>query len=366
MQQTMPDITRNAAPVETAVSEEETALFVANFNRFLIAGVKNEATTICLFPGSTISYRVGAKLMKGPNPVLTQEHTHALAMDILPVALLDDASRECRARFVQRVKSANFSYSIQGVARFKIHLFRQRGSLAMCIRVIPQDIPDIKTYNIPDDFFSSLKEMKGGLYVIHGRVRSGKSSLAASIVDHVNRTQNRLILVLEPTIQFSHKNQYSLITQRELGTDIADLPTGILDAVRQDQDIVVLDELSDPETFERVLDASIRGITIFAIMGTPDVEKTVAQILMFRPASRQMDLIQDLMTYLRGVLTVDPHQTPDGRKAVRALFIPANILNGFLLSKRTELEQKHSTTGSAPMGDIEGASSVDQSWFDAE
>ncbi len=336
--------------------------FAANLDRFLIAGVKNEATTIYLFPGTTITYRVGAKLMRGSQPVLTPALTRAAAAVMLPVVLLPENTPEARRTYLDKVQSSNFSYSIQGISRFRVHLFRQRGSLALCVRIIPQEIPDLTRFGLSEDFFAHLKEPKGGLFVIQGKARSGKSSVAAAVVDYINRTASRMILVLEPTIQFSHKNNYSMITQREVGTDTPTMSVGIEDAQREDQDLLVVDEIADAEAFEKAMESVSKGIMVFLVVPTPEIEKTVTYFLNLKPSSRQMELLNDLMTSWKGLLSTTLVPAPDGRRVLEVRYVPGNILNGVLLSKRTDMEQRSSQM--SDLKDIESASSVDQSWFD--
>ena len=338
---------------------------LSRVDKFLVAGIDNQATTIYMFPGACITYRIGNKLLKVPNSTLTAAQTLAIANEILPSSVLEDSSPQGRKYFLDHIKSADFSYSVHGVARFRVHAFRQRGSLALCIRVIPHEIPDLNKYDLPQDFFQLLKQLKGGLFVVHGKARSGKSSLLAAIVQHINNTQNRIIAVLEPTIQFSHKNNLSLVVQRELGSDMPNLSTGVEEALRQDQDIVVLDELNSSEVFDRIMEAVLKGVMVFVAMGTPEVEKTVTSLLHFKQPNRQLDLVNDLMSHLRGLLTTEIATDASGKREVRVHFLPANLLNSVLLSRRTELEQKGSQRNSM-FESIDSTSSVDQSWFEQD
>lgn len=338
---------------------------MSTLDRYLVAGLENQATTIYMFPGSCITYRVGNKLLKVPNTNLTPPQTLAIAMEILPQYMVEESVLEDKRKVLDRTKSCNFSYSVQGVARFRVHLFRQRGSLALCIRVIPHSIPNLSTYQLPDDFFQLLKGLRGGIFVVHGLARSGKSSLLAAIVDHLNSSQSRLIAVLEPTIQFSHRNNYSLVSQREVGSDMLSLHDGIAEALHQDQDVIILDELIDEESFEKVMEAVFKGITVFTAIGTHDVEKTIQHLLNFKPTNRQLELINDLMTYLRALITTEMNTDPAGKRFVSTTYHPGNLLNSILLSKRTELEQKSSSQRSSFERE-DSTSSVDHSWFENE
>lgn len=336
---------------------------ISNIHKYLVAGVENRATSIFLYPGAAITYRVGNKLLKVPETQVTAQQTRALLESLMPDSLAAAHGFETKAQLLKQAKSTGFSYSIQGVARFRVHAFMQRGSYALSIRVIPREIPDIRTFDLPQDLFTEIRDSRGGLFIVCGKTRSGKSSLLASIVDHINRTMSRVLLILEPAIQYSHKSQLSLITQRETGFDVETLAVGVEDAFRQDQDILVVDELADPATFERVMEAVVKGVTVLAAMGTPDAEKTIQQLLSFRPFNRQMELINDLMTYLRAVTGVSLTTGPEG-VVPKASYCHANILNGMLLSRRNEMENKSSAH--AAMAELDNRSSVDQSWFDTE
>jgi len=337
---------------------------LSSVEKFLIAGVENRATSIYMFPGSCITYRVGSKLLKVPDSELTAPMVLEMAAALLPAETRRKKTEDEIRDYLQSFKSTDFVYSIPGTARFRVHIFRQRGSLAICIRVIFQEIPELKQYNLPDDFLQLLKTSRSGIYLIHGKARSGKSSMAAAIVDYYNKSVSRVIVILEPVIQFSHRNQYSLITQRELGPDLVSLKDGVMEAMRQDQDIVVVDELSDPGTFEKVLEAAYRGMTVWAVTGTPEMEKTIQYLLSFRPRDLQLDLINDLMTYLRGLLGMSVEVQPDGKRNFRVDYKSAGIINTLLLSRRRELEEKSGKSGYKEELGVGGGSSVDQSWFE--
>ncbi len=334
-----------------------------NFERYLIAGIENKATSLYLFPGSCITYRIGPKLLKVPNSTLSAPQIREVAMDIFPDALLEDRTPEGKANFLDTTRSFDFAYSIHGVARFRVHLFRQRGTLAMCIRVILQEIKDLNSYGPPPELIQLLDRTRGGLFVVHGKARSGKSSLLAAIVDYINRNQSRLIVILEPIIQFSHKNQYSLITQREIGIDMNTLEDGVREALRQDQDIIILDELTDTATFSRAMEAILKGITVFIATGTPDPSKTLEHLLNLKSRDDQVELIGDLMSHLRCMLGMRVEVSSSGQRQFKLQFTSAELLHSTLLSRRRELQQKSSQ---GMMEELGRDSSVDQSWFDTD
>ncbi len=323
-------------------------------DKILKAGVEKKATTIYFIPGSNISLRVGEKLLQINNTFLTNEKTKEIAKELLPQEIKNDT-------FLKELKSFNFSHSIKGLARFRIHMFKQRGSIAIVVRVIPFKIPSLETFNVSRDLIEELMELKGGLFIINGKTRSGKSTILASIIDYINRKQNRIILVLEPTIQYTHKNIYSLISQREMISDFSDFEDGIDDAFYEDQDIIAVDEIREGKTFKKIIEALLRGITCFIVVSVSGIEECVNFLINSVDDSYKLDVINELLTSLKGIITTKMITEGNIRK-INVGYTPGSIINTFLLNKRTMLEQKQGIKSKSDS--FESTSSVDQNWYD--
>jgi len=336
----------------------------SSVEKFLIAGIENRATSIYMFPGSCITYRVGNKLLKVPNTELTANQVLEIAIKLFPNNLIEEKDIKDIGKYLRTVKSVDFVHSIHGVARFRINAFRQRGSLAISIRVILQQIPSLKDYDLPEDFFQLLNKSRGGLFVIHGKARSGKSSFLAAIVDYLNKNLSQVVVILEPSLQYTHRNQFSLITQREIGIDMPSLRVGVEEALKQDQDIILLDELTDTGTFKKLMEAVFKGIRVFLVVGTPDTEKTLQHLLNFKHPELQIELINDFMTVIKALLCTSIKVQPNGQRIFNVEFKSSELLNSLLLSRRRELQGKSGQLGFDEK--MEVSSSVDQSWFDAD
>ncbi len=322
--------------------------------KILMAGIEKKATTIYFIPGSNISLRVGDKLLQINKTFLTNEKTKEVAKKLLP----NDIDRET---FLEEFKSFNFSYSIKGAGRFRVHLFRQRGSIAIVVRIIPIKIPALESFKISNDFLEELAELKGGLFIINGKTRSGKSTILASIIDYINRKQNSIILILEPTIQYTHKNVYSLISQREMISDFNSFEEGIDDAFYEDQDIIAIDEIREGKTFKKVTEALLRGITCFVVVSVSGVEECLNFLINSVDDSYKLDTINEMLSSLKGIITTKMDSKGNTKK-IMVGYTPGSIVNTFLLNKKTTLEQKLGIKSKSDS--FESTSSVDQNWYD--
>ncbi len=325
-----------------------------SIEKILKAGVEKKATTIYFIPGSNISLRVGEKLLQINNTMLDFVKTREIAEKLLPESVDRDS-------FFENLKSYNFAYSLKGVGRFRIHIFKQRGSIAIVVRIIPMKIPPLENLGLSRDFFEELSDLKGGLFIINGKTRSGKSTIMASIVDYINRKQNKIIVILEPTIQYTHKNIYSLISQREMISDFSDFESGIDDAFYEDQDIIVVDEVMDGRTFMKIIEALLKGITTFIVVSVSGIEDCLNYLINSVEESYKIDVINELLVSLKGIITTEMISEGDMRK-VKVGYTPGSIVNTFLLNKKTNIEQKMGIKSKSDTFD--STSSVNENWYD--
>jgi twitching motility protein PilT len=191
------------------------------------------------------------------------------------------------------------SYAVPGLGRFRVNIYRQRGSLAIVMRSIPLKIPTFDELGVPSAV-RAMAEQGHGLVVVAGTASSGKSSTLAAFVGHVNATVPRHIVCLEDPVEYLHEDSRSSVCQREIGVDTANFATALRAALRQDPDVVLLGALPDGETLEVALQAAETGHLVLVAMHTPDVARTIARLLMLGKSTA--DARERLADVLQGVV----------------------------------------------------------------
>ena len=160
----------------------------------------------------------------------------------------------------------DFSYGVPGLSRFRINVFRQRGSISIAASVISPSIPPFETLNLPPVLLK-LAQKPQGLFLVTGPTGSGKSTTLASLIDHINHTQRKHIVTLEDPIEYLHRHDKSIINQREVGLDTLSFDNGLRAALRQDPDIILVGEMRDPETIRTAITAAETGHLVGQLTG---------------------------------------------------------------------------------------------------
>lgn len=199
-------------------------------------------------------------------------------------------------------KDDDFSLSLPGLARFRVSAYRQRGSRAAVIRIIRFGIPDWKQMNIPEDVMK-IAGMNRGLVLLTGPAGSGKSTTLACIVDAVNRTRSAHIITIENPIEYLHQNKKGVVSQRELGTDTGGRLAALRSSLRQSPQVIVMEELGDPDTIETVLSAAETGRLVISTMYTAGAASAVSRIADAVPLSRQQMVRVQLSQVLQTVVS---------------------------------------------------------------
>ena len=180
---------------------------------------------------------------------------------------------------LEELKEYDTSYSAVGIGRFRVNVYRQRGSLAIVMRFIPTDIPSIESLGLPMPVTRDLAEKQYGLVLVVGAAGNGKSTSIASMVAHLNATRALHIVTVEDPIEFLHQDALSSISQREVGLDTASFAAALRAALRQDPDVIFVGEIRDEETVEITLKAGETGHLVLATLHTSDAVRTVNRLL---------------------------------------------------------------------------------------
>ncbi len=196
----------------------------------------------------------------------------------------------------------DFSYEIEGKARFRINLYRHRDGIGSTIRMIPMVIPTIDDLHLPTDILK-FSEFNKGLILITGPTGSGKSTTLATIIQRINHTQRRHILTIEDPIEFIYHRDKSLISQREISTHTDSFHTALLAATRSSADVILVGELRDPETISLALTAAETGSLVFGTLHTQSCAQAMTRVIDMFPLDKQPQIRNLLSSALKGVIS---------------------------------------------------------------
>jgi twitching motility protein PilT len=221
------------------------------------------------------------------------------------------------ARELETKGSADLSYGLEKVARFRVNIFRQRGSCAIVMRVIPSVIPSLKDLNLPPQL-SEIGDLRNGIVLVTGPTGSGKSSTLAAVLDRMNEEKAIHILTIEDPIEFLHRHKKATIHQRELHSDTPTFALALRAALRQAPKVILVGEMRDRETIEIALEASETGHLVLSTLHTIDAAKTVERIVGAFPMEDQQGIRNRLSKAFRFILSqrLLPRLDGTGRIAV--------------------------------------------------
>jgi twitching motility protein PilT len=204
----------------------------------------------------------------------------------------------------------DFAYAVEGLARFRVNAFRQRGSVSIVARVIPYGVKTIDELGLPEAI-CDLADEERGLILLTGTTGSGKSTTLAAIIDHINKTKSRHIVTIEDPIEYLHTDQNSIINQREVGSDTGSFARAMRRVLRQDPDVILIGEMRDEETVRTALSAAETGHLVLSTVHTLDAPESINRIIDFFQPHEQGQARAMLAGTLRGVVSQRLVPTPD-------------------------------------------------------
>jgi twitching motility protein PilT len=204
------------------------------------------------------------------------------------------------------------AWQAHGVGRCRASVFRQRGTVAVSMRLIPDRVPGIDVLGLPASVLSLADESRG-LVLVTGVTGSGKSTTLAALVDRINRTRPLHLLTIEDPIEFVHADVRAVVTQREIGFDTPSYASGLRSALRQDPDVILIGEMRDPETIETALVAAETGHLVFSTLHTLDAPETINRIVSAFPPHQQIQIRQQLARTFRAAISQRLLPRADGR-----------------------------------------------------
>lgn len=265
-------------------------------NEYLEKAVKANASDLFIVAGSPVCH----KLDKRVCPICKEDILYPHDAEKLITSLYEEAKRPME--LFLHTGDDDFSFSLSGLARFRVNAYRQRGSLAAVVRIVAFGIPDWKEIGIPEQVMA-LADESHGMILVTGTAGSGKSTTQACIIDRINRSYERHIITMENPIEYLHRNIKSIVSQREISIDTEDYLSALRACLRQAPDVILLGEMRDAETIHTAMTAAETGHLLIATLHTKGAVNTIDRIVDSFPSEQQAQIRMQLSMVLRTVVS---------------------------------------------------------------
>ncbi len=275
------------------------------------------------------------------------------------IASLIIGNQEAAVANLEKSGSADLSFSVPGLCRFRVNIFKQRGTHAIVMRVIPQQPPSFKDFDLPGQF-REIVELKNGIVLVTGPTGSGKSSTLAAVIDLINETKFYHIVTIEDPIEFLHTHKNSTIHQRELHSDTPNFAVALRAALRQAPKVILVGEMRDRETMEVALEAAETGHLVLSTLHTIDAAKTVERIIGVFPKNEERSIRTRLSQTFRYIISQRLLPCADGTGRVAAF----EILKA--TSRTREYVERGESEGKSLIDAMEQGATEGMQTFDGE
>ncbi|MFN2389136.1 MAG: type IV pilus twitching motility protein PilT [Actinomycetota bacterium] len=302
---------------------------MADIHDFLRVVVEKKGSDLHVKAGGPPYVRINGELHKTEFPALSAADCERAALELM--------DEEVAHKFKERGE-IDFAYSEQGLGRFRVNVFRQRGSIGMaCRRVLPGS-PSFDTLGLPPAVKTLAAEQRG-MVLVTGPTSSGKTTTTGAMINHINATRSCHILTIEDPIEILHPDRQAIVNQREIGHDTQDFALALRAAMRQDPDVIFVGEIRDQETVKAALQAAETGHLVVSTLHTTDVTETVNRIIDFFPPHQQKQIRVSLAGSLRGIVSQRLLPRKDGRGRIPA--IEVLVMNGRIRDLILNGDQTH-------------------------
>ena len=346
---------QNVTPQSPAPSSVPAAQRTIHTAQLVAAMLKSNShvSDLIFSPGRAPQVEVSGQLVelkyKGLE-CLTSQDTLSIANDIM-------GKNETPVRKLEQDGSADLSYGIAGVARFRVNIFKQRGSCAIVMRVVPDKIPGFDELHLPEGL-KEIVDLRNGVVLVTGPTGSGKSSTLAAILDKMNEEKAYHILTIEDPIEFLHRHKKATIHQRELHSDTPTFALALRAALRQAPKVILVGEMRDRETIEIALEASETGHLVMSTLHTIDASKTVERIVGVFPMTDQQAIRTRLGKAFRYIVSQRLLPRKDGKGRIAAVEVLKSTMRTRDYVEKGETEGK-SLLDAMRDGDTEGMQHFD-------
>ena len=291
--------------------------------------VDKKASDLHVKAGGPPYLRINGHLTKTDFEPLTAADCERAAMELMT----DDQATRFKLG-----GEVDFAYAVGGLGRFRVNVFRQRGSVGIAIRRILPGSPSFETLGLPP-VVKTLAAEHRGLILITGPTSSGKTTTTGAMINHINATRSCHILTIEDPIEILHADREAIVNQREIGLDTNSFASALRSAMRQDPDVIFVGEIRDPDTVKAALQAAETGHLVISTLHTTDVAETINRMIDFFPPHQQKQIRVSLAASLRGVLSQRLLPRKDGRGRVPA--IEVMVMNGRIHDLILDPERTH-------------------------
>jgi len=232
--------------------------------------------------------------------------------------IVAEIADEAHKKMLQNVFDTDYAMDVEGLDRFRVSIFMQRGVPSIVMRRIKKAVPDFGALNLPKDVLEHLSQERRGLILLTGPAGHGKSTTIASMIEYMNMTQARHILTVEDPIEFTFADKKSVINQRELGLDVSSYPVALRPVTLQSPDVIFIGTIRDLDTMSAALNAAEMGILVLSTVHTVNAAQTAQRILNFFPPHQHAEIRMQLSFLLKGVVSLRLVPRADGSGRVPA------------------------------------------------
>jgi len=320
-----------------------------NIQDILEKAVSMGASDIFLIAGLPITFKCNGKQSRIGEERMMPDSLSQLIREIYEISRRETVN-------LDRETDDDFSFSLSSLGRFRVNVFRQRGSAAAVIRVIHFGLPDPAQLGIPESVLS-LADVKKGLVLITGAAGTGKSTTLACILDRINRNRDGHIITMEDPIEYIHRHNRCIVTQREISIDTPSYLDSLRSALRESPDVILLGEMRDYDTISAAITAAETGVLLFSTLHTSSVSNTINRILDVYPSNQQHQVKIQLAQILKGVVCQQLVPTTDGGQTAVFEIMKTNIA----IQNMIREDKLHQLDSAMQAGAAEGMCTMDQS-----
>lgn len=274
--------------------------------KILEQAIEEKASDVFIVAGLPVTFRKNGVICQVTDEKLFPADTEALLAEIYKQAGQRDLS------ILNKSGDDDFSFAIPGLSRFRVSAYMQRGALSAVIRIITFDLPDFNELGLPEHIIH-LGDSGKGMILVTGPAGSGKSTTLACIINQINRTQHKHIITLEDPLEYLHRHNKSIVSQREINVDTENYVTALRAALRQSPDVILLGEMRDYETINIAMTAAETGHLLLSTLHTIGAANTIDRIIDVFPANQQQQIGAQLSMALTAVVSQQLVPTVDGK-----------------------------------------------------